>query len=178
MCACVRVWGCACVYVCARVCVRVCVCACVSACVCVRVCVRACVCVCVCACVRVCVCVNVWPKEPEASNFSLINKQKKSIFFVFVFTYLAHDSEISQLLSLFDWKTITRGLNSPAQPQWNIFSRILHTFSQQTIGKVSIENTFTESFLRLSLKKTVTFQQRQNKSHSITRGLDQKPHPE
>ena len=61
----------------------------------------------------VCVCVCVWPKEPEASNFSLINKQKKSIFFVFVFTYLAHDSEISQLLSLFDWKTITRGLNSP-----------------------------------------------------------------
>ena len=170
MCACVRVWGCACVYVCARVCVRVCVCACVSACVCACVCVRVCVCV--------CVCVNVWPKEPEASNFSLINKQKKSIFFVFVFTYLAHDSEISQLLSLFDWKTITRGLNSPAQPQWNIFSRILHTFSQQTIGKVSIENTFTESFLRLSLKKTVTFQQRQNKSHSITRGLDQKPHPE
>ena len=170
MCACVRVWGCACVYVCARVCVRVCVCACVSACVCACVCVRVCVCV--------CVCVNVWPKEPEASNFSLINKQKKSIFFVFVFTYLAHDSEISQLLSLFDCKTITRGLNSPAQPQWNIFSRILHTFSQQTIGKVSIENTFTESFLRLSLKKTVTFQQRQNKSHSITRGLDQKPHPE
>ena len=159
----------------------VCVCACVGVCVCVRVCVcacvRVCVCACVCVCVRVCVCECVWPKEPEASNFSLINKQKKSIFFVFVFTYLAHDSEISQLLSLFDWKTITRGLNSPAQPQWNIFSRILHTFLQQTIGKVSMENTFTESFLRQSLKKTVTFQQRQNKSHSITRGLDQKPHP-
>ena len=149
MCACVRVWGCACVYVCARVCVRVCVCACVSACVCACVCVRVCVCV--------CVCVNVWPKEPEASNFSLINKQKKSIFFVFVFTYLAHDSEISQLLSLFDWKTITRGLNSPAQPQWNIFSRILHTFSQQTIGKVSLENTLTESILRQSLKKPLRF---------------------
>ena len=153
--------------VCVCTCVGVCVCvrvrACVRACVCVRVwaraCVRVCVCVraCVCVCVCACVCVNVWPKEPEASNFSLINKQKKSIFFVFVFTYLAHDSEISQLLSLFDWKTITRGLNSPAQPQWNIFSRILHTFSQQTIGKVSIENTFTESFLRLSLKKPLRF---------------------
>ena len=152
-----------------RVCVRVRARACVCVCVCVRACVRVCVCVCVCEC--------VWLKEPEASNSSLINKQKKSIFFVFVFTYLAHDSEISQLLSLFDWNTITRGLNSPAQPQWNIFSRILHTFSQQTIGKVSIENTFTESFLRQSLKKTVTFQQRQSKSHSITRGLDQKPHP-
>ena len=122
--------------------------------VCVRVyvCARACVCACVCVCVCACVCECVWPKEPEASNFSLINKQKKSIFFVFVFTYLAHDSEISQLPSLFDWKTITRGLNSPAQPQWNIFSRILHTFLQQTIGKVSMENTFTESFLRQSLK--------------------------
>ena len=131
----------------------VCVCTCVGVCVCVRVraCVRACVCVCV------CVCECVWPKEPEASIFSLINKQKKSIFFVFVFTYLAHDSEISQLLSLFDWKTITRGLNSPAQPQWNIFSRILHTFLQQTIGKVSMENTFTESFLSQSLKKPLRF---------------------
>ena len=132
-----------------RVCVRVRARVCVCACVCVRVCACACVCVCVCEC--------VWPKEPEASNFSLINKQKKSIFFVFVFTYLAHDSEISQLLSLFDWNTITRGVNSPAQPQWNIFSRILHTFSQQTIGKVSLENTLTESFLRQSLKKPLRF---------------------
>ena len=137
------------------------VCVCGSVRVCVRVRARVCVCVrvcaCVCVCVRVCVCECVWPKEPEASIFSLINKQKKSIFFVFVFTYLAHDSEISQLLSLFDWKTITRGLNSPAQSQWNIFSRILHTFSQQTIGKVSLENTLTESFLRQSLKKPLRF---------------------
>ena len=132
---------------CVGMCVRVYVCACACGCACV------CVCVCVCACVCEC----EWPKEPEASNFSLINKQKNQFFFVFVFTYLAHDSEISQLLSLFDWKTITRGLNSPAQPQWNIFSRILHTFLQQTIGKVSMENTFTESFLRQSLKKPLRF---------------------
>ena len=59
-----------------------------------------------------CVCVCVWPKEPEASNFSLINKQKKSIFFLFSLT-LFMIQKISQLLSLFDWKTITRGLNSP-----------------------------------------------------------------
>ena len=60
-------WGCACVCTCAR------------ACVCVRV------CACVCVCVRVCVCECVWLKEPEASNSSLINKQKKSIFFCFCF---------------------------------------------------------------------------------------------
>ena len=154
----------------------VCVCGSVRVCVRVRACVCVCVCVCACVCACVCVCECVWPKEPEASNFSLINKQKKSIFFVFVFTYLAHDSEISQLLSLFDCKTITRGLNSPAQPQWNIFSRILHTFSQQTIGKVSLENTL-RVVSKTIIKKTVAFQQRQSKSHSITRGLDQKPHP-
>ena len=59
----------------------VCVCTCVGVCVCVRVraCVRACACVCV------CVCECVWPKEPEASIFSLINKQKKINFFCFCF---------------------------------------------------------------------------------------------
>ena len=142
----------------------------------VRVCVRARARACACVCVCVCVCECVWPKEPEASNFSLINKQKKSIFFVFVFTYLAHDSEISQLLSLFDCKTITRGLNSPAQPQWNIFSRILHTFTANDRKSINGEY-FHWVVSKTIIKKTVAFQQRQSKSHSITRGLDQKPHP-
>jgi len=74
VCACVRVCVCACVRVCVCACVRVCVSACLHVCVSARLHVRMCVCVCVGGCVLV-VCGWVWVRGVQGPDWQVKLRQ-------------------------------------------------------------------------------------------------------